>query len=49
MLARDHAALRAEPEMLVLPGGFGVALCLALIPPLWRRIMDRRVDAVMRA
>ncbi|HEY7991226.1 MAG TPA: alkane 1-monooxygenase [Stellaceae bacterium] len=41
--ARDHATLRAEPDMLSLPGGFGVTLCLALLPPLWRKVMDRRV------
>jgi len=44
--AADHATLRADADLPALPGGFGVALCLALLPPLWHFVMDRRVVAM---
>ncbi len=40
---RSYQALRHVDEAPQLPGGYSVMLMLALIPPLWRRVMDRRV------
>lgn len=41
--ARRYQALRHFPEAPQLPTGYGGMLALALIPPLWRAVMDRRV------
>ena len=51
----DHHRFSARPyhelELLeggaILPSGYAGVLLLALIPPLWRRVMDPRVDAAM--
>lgn len=40
---RRYQALCASEEAPQLPGGYGTMLPLALVPPLWRRIMDPRV------
>ncbi|MGD9862186.1 MAG: alkane 1-monooxygenase [Pseudodonghicola sp.] len=41
---RAYPALRLDPErMPVLPRSMPVMAVIALVPPLWRRIMDRRV------
>lgn len=41
--ARDFTQLRLDDRMPVLPRSFPVMGAVALIPPLWRRMMDRRV------
>lgn len=38
--------LRPDPKGPLLPGGYAGAVLLALIPPLWRRCMDRRLDTL---
>lgn len=38
--------LRPDPEGPLLPRGYAGAVLLALIPPLWRRIMHPRLDAI---
>ena len=45
--SRPYQRLELTPGAAELPGGYAAAILLALIPPLWRRIMDPRVDAVM--
>jgi alkane 1-monooxygenase len=40
---RPYQALRHRAEAPQLPAGYGSMMLVALIPPLWRRIMDRRV------
>lgn len=40
---RRYQTLRSLEEAPQLPGGYGTMLLLALIPPLWRHIMDARV------
>ncbi|MBI3215878.1 MAG: alkane 1-monooxygenase [Mycobacterium sp.] len=42
---RRYQALRASEEAPQLPCGYGTMLLLALVPPLWRRVMDHRVLA----
>jgi alkane 1-monooxygenase len=42
--ARPYDRLEALPEGPVLPSGYAGAMLLALIPPLWRRVMDPRVE-----
>jgi alkane 1-monooxygenase len=42
---RRYQALRHFPESPQLPSGYGLMLGLAYVPPLWRRVMDRRVLA----
>lgn len=42
---RRYQALRHFDESPQLPSGYGLMLGLAYIPPLWRRVMDRRVLA----
>jgi alkane 1-monooxygenase len=51
MHARHHESasvpfekLRAEPGAPALPAGYSAMLLLALVPPLWRSVMDPRVD-----
>lgn len=39
---RPYAQLEAIPEAAHLPSGYAAALLTALVPPLWRRIMDSR-------
>ncbi len=42
---RRYQALRDFEESPVLPTGYAGMIVLALVPPLWRRVMDRRVVA----
>jgi alkane 1-monooxygenase len=42
---RRYQALRDAPEAPVLPTGYAGMILLALVPPLWRRVMDVRVAA----
>jgi alkane 1-monooxygenase len=41
--ARRFVALRHVPEAPQLPAGYASMMLLALVPPLWRRVMDPRV------
>jgi alkane 1-monooxygenase len=43
--ARVYQALRPEADEPELPTGYGGAILMALVPPLWRGVMDPRVDA----
>lgn len=45
--SRPYPALRLEQEMPVLPRAVPVMAVAALIPPLWRRMMDRRATRWM--
>ena len=45
--ARAYQRLEPEPGSPELPAGYAVAVLLALVPPLWRKIMDPRVDLWM--
>jgi alkane 1-monooxygenase len=40
---RRYQALRHFDEAPELPSGYGTMMLLAVIPPLWRRVMDPRV------
>jgi alkane 1-monooxygenase len=40
---RRYQALRHSEEAPQLPAGYATMLLLAMIPPLWRRVMDQRV------
>jgi alkane 1-monooxygenase len=42
-----YQRLQIEPDAPELPTGYAGAILLALAPPLWRRVMDPRVDAWM--
>jgi alkane 1-monooxygenase len=44
-----YQGLEIEPEAPELPTGYAGAILLALTPPLWRRVMDPRVDVWMGA
>jgi alkane 1-monooxygenase len=44
---RRYAELEKVPGAAELPSGYAAALLTALIPPLWRRLMDPRAKAVM--
>ncbi len=43
--ARRYQALRDDRSAPSLPTGYGGMIVLALVPPLWRRVMDPRVAA----
>ncbi len=43
--ARRYQTLRTRAEAPQLPAGYGTMVLLALVPPLWRRVMDPRVLA----
>ena len=43
---RCYQLLESLPDSPRLPAGYPAMLLVALVPPVWRRIMDRRVDAV---
>jgi alkane 1-monooxygenase len=43
--SRRYPALQAEPSTPQLPAGYGAMFLLALVPPLWRKVMDPRVVA----
>jgi alkane 1-monooxygenase len=45
--ARSYEALEQLPAGAELPCGYAGALLTALVPPLWRRMMDARAEAVM--
>jgi alkane 1-monooxygenase len=40
----SYQHLQAQPDVPLLPSGFAGSIFLALMPPLWRRVMDPRVD-----
>ena len=44
-----YQGLEIEPEAPELPTGYAGAILLALTPPLWRKVMDPRVDVWMGA
>lgn len=46
---RRYQLLESLPQSPRLPTGYPAMLLLALVPPLWRRIMDRRIDALSSA
>lgn len=46
---RPYDHLRAWPDAPQLPLGYPSMVLLALVPPLWRRVMDPRVQNVRRA
>ena len=48
LASRPYWALRHYPEVPQLPFGYATAVLVALLPPLWRRIMDPRVDHWMQ-
>ena len=45
--ARSYQGLEPVPHSATLPSGYAAALLTALVPPLWRRVMDPRARAVM--
>ncbi|MBS1303007.1 alkane 1-monooxygenase [Loktanella sp. SALINAS62] len=45
--ARPFPALRLDSDAPILPRSLPAMASLALVPPLWRRVMDRRVQRVM--
>jgi len=45
--SRRYPALATLDPAPQLPAGYGSMLLLALVPPLWRRVMDPRVSAVL--
>jgi alkane 1-monooxygenase len=46
--ARPYERLETLPESAALPAGYAGAILLALVPPLWRRVMDPRVHRAAR-
>jgi alkane 1-monooxygenase len=44
--SRPYSELEVLEDGALLPCGYAGVLLLALVPPLWRRVMDPRVDAV---
>jgi alkane 1-monooxygenase len=40
----SYQHLQAQPDVPLLPSGFAGSIFLALVPPLWHRVMDPRVD-----
>jgi len=46
---REYQRLKAEPDAPQLPFGYAGAILCALIPPLWRGVMDPRVDVLARS
>jgi alkane 1-monooxygenase len=48
-MVRSYEELEALPGGAALPSGYAAALLTALVPPLWRRVMDARAKAVMAA
>jgi alkane 1-monooxygenase len=47
-IARSYERLQPLAGAAELPSGYAAALLTALVPPLWRSIMDPRAEAVMR-
>ena len=48
-MTRSYEGLEPLRGSAELPSGYAAALLTALVPPLWRRIMDPRAEAVMTA
>lgn len=48
-MTRSYERLEPLPGAAELPSGYAAALVTALVPPLWRRVMDSRAEAVMAA
>jgi len=48
-MVRSYEELKALSGSADLPSGYAAALLLALVPPLWKRIMDPRAKSVMAA
>jgi alkane 1-monooxygenase len=48
-MTRSYEGLDPLAGASELPSGYAAALLIALAPPLWRRVMDRRARAVMSA
>ncbi|MCM2256057.1 MAG: alkane 1-monooxygenase [Vicinamibacteria bacterium] len=49
LASRPYDALRPHPQAPALPYGYAAMLLLALLPPLWFRVMDPRVAAQNRS
>jgi alkane 1-monooxygenase len=45
-MTRSYEALEPVEGAAELPSGYASALLTALVPPLWRRVMDPRAKAV---
>jgi alkane 1-monooxygenase len=45
--SRSFEELEPVPGRAILPFGYGTALLTALVPPIWRKIMDERAPAAM--
>lgn len=48
-MTTSYEELKPLPGQTELPSGYASALLTALVPPLWRRVMDPRVEAVTSA
>jgi alkane 1-monooxygenase len=46
-MVRSYQELEPLPGCAELPSGYAAALLTALVPPLWRRVMDPRAEAIM--
>lgn len=46
---RRYAILRHHPDSPQLPGGYAAMFVLALVPPLWHRVIDPRVEGFLAA
>lgn len=49
VMTRSYEGLEPLAGASDLPSGYAAALLTALVPPLWRHVMDRRARAVMRS
>jgi alkane 1-monooxygenase len=49
VMTRSYEGLEPLREASELPSGYAAALLMALVPPLWRRVMDPRAQSVMRS
>jgi alkane 1-monooxygenase len=47
-VAKRYQSLELLAHAPHLPGGYGAMFLLSLVPPLWFRVMDPRVDAVRK-
>jgi alkane 1-monooxygenase len=47
VMTRAYGELEPVARAAELPSGYASALLMALVPPLWRRVMDRRAIAAM--
>jgi alkane 1-monooxygenase len=46
--ARPYSTLQSVPHAPHLPAGYPAMVLLALVPPLWFKVMDPRVQTVSR-